>query len=172
VLDLAEALHEETLALAAGGAPVIQVNEPAILRHKEDAPLLQEAVATILEGVDVETALYTWFGDANDILPQLLELPVDVIGLDFVWGPRNWEVLKRTVFTKTLGFGIVEARNTKMESVEDIVEQIRRVGEFVPAERLCVNPSCGLEYLPREVAFEKLKRLVEGVRAAGVGAGV
>jgi methionine synthase II (cobalamin-independent) len=35
-----------------------------------------------------------------------------------------------------------------------------------------VNPSCGLEYLPREVAFEKLKRLVEGVRAAGVGAGV
>lgn len=172
VLDLAEALHQEALALAAAGAPVIQVNEPAILRHKEDAPLLQEAVATILEGVDMESALYTWFGDANGILPQLMELPVDVIGLDFVWGPGNWEALKRTVFTKTLGFGIVDARNTKMESAEEIVEQIRRVGEFVPAERLCVNPSCGLEYLPREVAFEKLKRLVEGVRAAEVGAGV
>ena len=172
VLDLAGALHQEALALAAAGAPVIQVNEPAILRHKEDAPLLQEAVAAILEGVDTETALYTWFGDANGILPQLMELPVDVIGLDFVWGPGNWEALKRTVFTKTLGFGIVDARNTKMESAEDIVEQIRRVGKFVPAERLYVNPSCGLEYLPREAAFEKLKRLVEGVRAAEVGAGV
>jgi len=76
------------------------------------------------------------------------------------------------VLTKGLGLGIVDARNTKRESVEDIVEQIRRVGEFVPTEKLYVNPSCGLEYLPREVAFEKLKRLVEGVRAAGVGAGV
>jgi len=179
VLDLAEALHQEALALAAAGAPVIQVNEPAILRRKEDAPLLQEALARVLDGlpasgrgVQAETALYTWFGDANGILPQLMELPVDVIGLDFVWGPGNWEALERTVFTKRLGFGIVDARNTKMESVDDIVEQTRRIAEFVPAERLYVNPSCGLEYLPREVAFEKLKRLVEGVRAAGVGAGV
>jgi 5-methyltetrahydropteroyltriglutamate--homocysteine methyltransferase len=179
VLDLAEALHQEALALAAAGARVIQVNEPAILRHKEDAPLLQEALARMLDslpasgrGVQAETALYTWFGDANGILPQLMELPVDVIGLDFVWGPGNWEALKRTVFTKRLGFGIVDARNTKMESLEDIVERIRRVGEFVPADRLYVNPSCGLEYLPREVAFEKLKRLVEGVQAAELGVGV
>jgi len=179
VLDLAEALHQEALALAAAGAPVIQANEPAILRYKEDAPLLQEALARMLDGlpasgrgVQAQTALYTWFGDADGILPQLLELPVDVIGLDFVWGPGNWEALRRTVFTKGLGFGIIDARNTKMESVEEIAEQIRRVGEFVPAEKLYVNPSCGLEYLPREVAFEKLRRLVEGVRAAEVGAGV
>jgi 5-methyltetrahydropteroyltriglutamate--homocysteine methyltransferase len=172
VLDLAEALHEEAVALAAAGAPIIQVNEPAILRHKEDAALLQEALARVLEGVDTETALYTWFGDADGILPRFMEIPVDVIGLDFVWGPGNREALKRTVFTKTLAFGIVDARNTKMESVEEITEQIRRVREFVPGERLYVNSSCGLEYLPREVAFEKLKRLVEGVQAAEVGAGV
>ena len=172
VLDLAEALHQEALALAAAGAPIIQVNEPAILRHKEDAPLLQEALVRMLDAVGTETALYTWFGEADGILPQLMELPVDVIGLDFVWGPGNWEALKRTVFTKGLGFGIVDARNTKMESVDEIAERIRRVGEFVAAERLYVNPSCGLEYLPREVAFEKLKRLVEGVRAAEAGVGV
>ena len=182
VLDLAQALHQEALALAAAGVPVIQVNEPAILRHKEDVPLFMEAVAGMLDGlpasgrgVQTETSLYTWFGDADGILPQLLELPVDLIGLDFVSGPGNWEALKRTVSlwrTKGLGFGIVDARNTKMESAQEIAEQVRRAGEFVPADRLHVNPSCGLEYLPREVAFEKLKRLVEGVRAAAVGAGV
>ena len=166
VLDLAEALHQEAQALAAAGAPVIQVNEPAIVRHKEDAPLLQEAVSKMLDGVDAETALYTWFGDADGILPRLMELPVDVIGLDFVWGPGNWEALKRTVSTKGLGFGVVDGRNTRMESVEEIAEQIRQVSELVPADRLYVNPSCGLEYLPREVAFEKLKRMVEGVRRA------
>ena len=171
-LDIADALNQEAKALAAAGAPIIQVNEPAILRHKEDAPLLQEAISRVLHEVDAETALYTWFGDADGILPQLLELPVDVIGLDFVWGPGNWEALKRTAFTKGLGFGIVDARNTKMESVQEIVERIERISELVPPDRLYVNPSCGLEYLPREVAFEKLKRLAEGVRAAGVGAGV
>ncbi len=173
VLDLAQALHQEALALVAAGAPAIQVNEPAILQHKEDVPLLVEAVAVMLDslpasgrGVQTETSVYTWFGDADGILPQLMELPVDFIGLDFVTGPGNWEALARTVFTKGLGFGIVDARNTKMESADEIAGQIRRIGEFVPADRLHVNPSCGLEYLPREVAFDKLKRLAEGVRRA------
>ena len=164
VLELAQALHQEAQALAAAGAPVIQVNEPAILRHKEDAPLLQEAITRMLDGIGAETALYTWFGDADGILPQLLELPVDVIGLDFVWGPANWEALRATPFTKRLGFGIVDARNTKMESEEEIAQRIKEVSELVPPDRLDVNPSCGLEYLPREVAFEKLKRMVGGVR--------
>ncbi len=166
VLDLAEALHQEAKALAAAGAPIIQVNEPAILRHKEDATLLQEAITKMLDGIGTETALYTWFGGADGILPQLLELPVDVIGLDFVWGPANWGALKGTPFTKRLGFGIIDARNTKMESVEEIAKRIREVSELVPPDRLDLNPCCGLEYLPREVAFEKLMRMVEGVRRA------
>src|SRR3989304_73063 len=43
VLDLAQALHQEALALAAAGAPFIQVNEPAIVPNKDDAPLLPQA---------------------------------------------------------------------------------------------------------------------------------
>ena len=166
VLDLAEALNQEAKALAAAGAPLIQVNEPAIVKHKDDAPLLLEAIAKTLDGVGTETALYTWFGDAAGILPSLMDLPVDVIGLDFIWGPGNWDALARGSFTKRLGFGIVDARNTRLESAEEIAEQVRRVSELVPPDRLDVNPSCGLEYLPREVAFEKLKRMVEGVRRA------
>lgn len=165
-LALAGALGNEVRALAEAGAPVIQVSEPAIVRHKEDVGLLAEAMGWLLEGVQTETALCTWFGDVEGVLPQLLELPVDTIGLDFVWGPGNWEALKRVRFEKRLGFGIIDARNTKMESPEQIEEAIRRLSQFVPPERLFVNPSCGLEYLPREVAFEKLKRMVEGVRRA------
>src|SRR3990170_2234283 len=164
--ELAQALHQEALALAAAGAPFIQVNEPAIVHSKDDAPLLHEAITRMLDGVKAETALHTWFADAAGILPLLNDLRVDVIGLDFVWGPGNWDALKAGPFTKSLGFGIVDARNTRMETVDEIAEQIRRVGQLVPTERLYINPSCGLEYLPREVAFEKLKRMVEGVRRA------
>ncbi len=166
VLALAAELRQEIQALAQAGAPLIQVNEPAIVKNKGDAALFCEALRRLLEGVGAETAVYTWFGDADGILPQLLELPIDALGLDFVSGPVNWQALKRAPFEKKLGFGIVDGRNTRLEPPEQIAEAVRRVSELVPADRLHVNPSCGLEYLPREVAFEKLKRLAEGVRLA------
>jgi len=67
---------------------------------------------------------------------------------------------------KDLGLGIVDARNTEMESVDEIVEQIRRVMSDVPPERIQVGPSAGLEFLPRSNAYSKLARMVEGVQKA------
>ena len=165
-LALAQELRQEVQALADAGAPCIQVNEPAIVLDKEEIAAFVQALTLLLEDVRTETAVYTWFGDATGILPALLETPADTIGLDFVWGRDNWEALKGVRFEKKLGFGIVDARNTRLESPEQISEAIVRVSEFVPPERLYVNPSCGLEYLPREVAFEKLKRMVDGARLA------
>jgi 5-methyltetrahydropteroyltriglutamate--homocysteine methyltransferase len=99
------------------------------------------------------------------------ELPCDVIGLDFEAGPGNWEALKSVTFEKKLGAGIVDARNTRLESAAEVAEAVKRLSDAVATERLYVNPSCGLEYLPREVAFEKLKVMVEGARQAeGVAA--
>jgi len=166
VMALAEALGQEALALQAAGAPIIQVNEPAILKHKEDFPLLKRALERMLAGVEVERALYTWFGDIDGLYPQILELPVETIGLDFVLGPGNWEVIKRAPFTKKLGLGIVDARNTRLETVDFIVEKAREASKVVPPERLYLHPSCGLEYLPREEAQAKLRRLAEGAKKA------
>ena len=166
VLDLADALRNEVEALAAAGAPIIQVSEPAIVKEKGDAPLVAEALARLFDGVEAETAVYTWFGDLDGALPALLDTPVDTIGLDFRMGPANWDAIKAAKFDKTLGFGIVDARNTKMESPQEIADAVKRVGEHVPLDRLYLNPSAGLEYLPREVAFDKLKNMVEGARLA------
>jgi len=165
-MALAEELRNEVQALAQAGAPIIQVNDPVIVFHKEDIDLFCRALTRMVDGVQAETALYTWFGSADGILPALLGLPVDTLGLDFVSGRDNWEALKSVRFGKKLGAGIVDGRNTRIESLEQIEESIRRLSEFVSADRIYVNPSCGLEYLPREIAFEKLKRMVEGARRA------
>lgn len=171
VMAIAEALRQEAEALAAAGARHIQVNDPVIVFHKEDAELFCRAVARVLDGVKAETAVATWFGSVSGILPQLLELPVNAIGLDFVSGRDNWDALKAVRFDKKLGAGIVDGRNTRLETLEEIAEAVKRLGDHVPADSLYVSPSCGLEYVPREVAFEKLKRMVEGARrAAGVPA--
>jgi 5-methyltetrahydropteroyltriglutamate--homocysteine methyltransferase len=166
VMAYAEALNQEALALQEAGAAFIQLNEPAIVKHKTDLPLFLRAIERTLEGVTAERALYVYFGDVDGLYPQVLNLPIDVLGLDFVAGARNPEVLKTAPFTKTLGLGLIDARNTKMESVEQVVEGLRRVQEIVSLDRVRLSPSCGLEFLPREVAQAKLARMVEGARRA------
>ena len=165
-MALAEELRNEVQALAQAGASMIQVNDPVIVFNKGDIDLFCRALTRMLDGVQAETALYTWFGSADGILPALLDLPVDTIGLDFVSGRDNWEAVKSVSFSKRLGAGIVDGRNTRIESLEQIEESIRRLSEVVPPDKIYVNPSCGLEYLPREVAFEKLKIMVQGARLA------
>lgn len=166
VLALARALNAELRALDAAGAEMIQVDEPAVCRSRQDYPTFAEAMAVLTAGVKAKTVLATYFGDVGGVYPQILELPVDVIGLDFVAGYRNWEVVRTAPFTKDLQCGLLDARNTRVETTDELVAAIRRIVEVVPPERLMVSPSAGLEFLPHGVARRKLRALVEGTRAA------
>ncbi len=165
-LAFAEALNHEAKALQDAGASLIQINEPAILQFKDDYTAFAAACSRVTEGLTCEKALYLYFGDAEGIYPQILDLPFDLIGLDFVMGPQNEALLKRSPFTRKLGLGIIDARNTRLESPEDIAGKIRSLGDGVDPNRIHVSPSAGLEFLPREVAQEKLRRLASGVRQA------
>ena len=165
-LAFAEQLRIEVDSLVLAGCGHIQVNDPMIVRNKGDVRIFADAVTRLLGGVEAETGVYTWFGDAGGILPELLALPVDVIGLDFVAGRGNWDALRGVKFDKKLGFGAIDGRNSRLETPEQVAEAVKRVSEFVPPERLYVNPSCGLEYVPRETASEKLKVLAEGAKRA------
>jgi len=112
----------------------------------------------------VEKALYMYFGDVGGIYPAVLDLPFGIIGLDFVMGPKNFDLLREARFTKKLGLGLVDARNTKMETVEALVGKVRLVSDSVALDNVHLSPNCGLEFLPREVAQAKLSRMVEAAR--------
>jgi len=163
---LAEALNQEAQALQRAGAAHIQFNEPAILQHKDDFPAFTAVCRRLVEGLTVETSVYLYFGDVDGIYPQVLDLPVGLIGLDFCTGAANEQVLHRSPFTKKLGLGIVDARNSKMEPAEQIAERIRALSGNLPHDHIHVSPSAGLEFLPREVAQEKLRRMAQAVRQA------
>jgi 5-methyltetrahydropteroyltriglutamate--homocysteine methyltransferase len=166
-LAYAGALRQEVDALVAAGCKHIQVNDPVIVFNKEDYAFFHAAIVKLLDGVSgAETGVYTWFSDCAGILPQMQDLPADVIGLDFAAGPANWDALEAVSFTKRLGLGVVDGRNTRLETAADVAEAIKRASALVPPERLYVNPSCGLEYVPRETASEKLKVLAQGARQA------
>lgn len=168
VLATSRALNQELRALDAESPPLVQVDEPAILQHKEDLPLFREAMLALLEGVRSPVALYTYFGDAAGLLGTFCELPVQVVGLDFVAGPRNWDVLEAEGFPtdRRLGFGALDARNTRLETVEEVLRALERLSRAVPLDRVDLGPSAGLEFLPRRAAKAKLARLAEVKRAA------
>ncbi len=170
VMALATALNRELRALVEAGAPLVQVDEPGLLLRRDAFPLVRRAMGVLWDGVAARRALYTYFGHIDGLYPQVLDLPIDILGLDFVAGPRNWEVLRRSPFTKALGLGVLDARNTRMETPEGVAAACRRAAEIVPAESLYVGPSAGLEFLPRRVARRKLEVLVAGVRRAREGA--
>ncbi len=166
VMDLAAALNQEALSLEEADPPWIQFDEPAILRHKEDFPLFAEAMEALTSGLKPKTSLYTWFGDIEGIYPQLFSLPFDLFGLDLVRGRKSLELIEEVPEGKGLGLGIVDARNTKLEEERDLVDLIKRMARLVPPEGLHINPSCGLEYLPREIAYQKLVLVAKATRRA------
>ena len=63
---------------------------------------------------------------------------------------------------KTVMLGVIDLSTDAVETPEEVAARIRRALEHVPAERLLAAPDCGMKYLTREVAFAKLKSLVEG----------
>jgi 5-methyltetrahydropteroyltriglutamate--homocysteine methyltransferase len=170
VMALARALNQELRALAQAGAPIIQVDEPGVLARRDQWPLFKRASETLWDGVQARRALYVYFGHVDGLYPALLDLPVDILGLDFVAGQqRNWEILRRAPFTKELGLGVLDARNTRMETPDEVAAACRRGAEIVSASALHVSPSAGLEFLPRRVARKKLETLAAGVRRAREG---
>jgi 5-methyltetrahydropteroyltriglutamate--homocysteine methyltransferase len=163
-LAFAKALRAEVDALVAAGCKHIQANDPVIAMNKGDYDIFAKAIGVLFDGVSgAETGVYTWFGDCSGILSKMQDLPVDVIGLDFR-ARKNWDALEATNFTKKLGAGVIDGRNTRLETASEVADALKRVTARVPAERVYVNPSCGLEYVPRETAFAKLKVLAEGAK--------
>ena len=163
-LRLAELLHEEAAALAAAGAPFIQFDEPAIGFGKTDLTLAIDALTVAARGLKAQTGVTLYFGSLDGALPRLQRAPIDTIGVDVVSDPANLAAVLRTPLKKALTLGCVDARNTKLESVQDLHAIFTKVKRRMPLDRISVSPSCGLEFLPHPQAVAKVRRLVEAVR--------
>ncbi len=161
VEDYTQALAEEVGALAVAGATLIQVDEPSLLKHPEDLPLAELCMARLAARKGAaQLALAVYFADPAPACEKLQKLPVDVLALDFTYGPKLVDIVASSGSSKVLALGLVNARNTKMEDPSAVARQIERMGKKLAASRAYLSPSCGLEYLPRDRAQMKLKTLL------------
>ncbi|MGH2749985.1 MAG: hypothetical protein ACRDK3_03805 [Actinomycetota bacterium] len=168
VLAIARVMAQEAFELEAAGARYLQIDEPALLGAPEDLALARRALATITEELnadETEITLATYFGDAKRLGDEIYELPADVFGFDLVAGEDNRAIIDRLPENKKVQAGLVDARNTKLEVLDDLTGQIAALAERFGPERVLVGPSSGLEFLPREKARAKLGRLAEAARS-------
>ena len=65
---------------------------------------------------------------------------------------------------KTIILGTLDLSDMTIESPEMVAARIRRTLPYVTPERIVVTPDCGLKYLPRDVAYGKMRAMVEGAK--------
>ena len=85
-----------------------------------------------------------------------------------VRGGDDLQLFKEFKVPFTLAMGVVDVK-THVESAGLIADRVRRALNVIPAEKLMINPDCGLVHLPREVAFNKLSAMADGARMVREG---
>ena len=164
-LAVADAIAAEIRGLGKAGATLIDVEEPALVAHPEHFALARAAIER-LAAAGVPLALQTYFFPADPLLDALAAFPVAQIGIDL--RSRETHVLEKlNTVRQTVVLGVVDARNTRVETERELVGFIEAALKKIPADYLWLAPTTGLEYLPHDVAVQKLKVLVAAVHATG-----
>jgi len=158
---MCDVIAREVDALIQAGASVVQIDEPAILQNPDDIEMLQQMISEIAKKKgEAKLALYTYFGDVSPIYEKLQQFPLDILGLDFSYSPKLPEVISSLGTAKTLGLGLIDGRNTKLEMESDLFKLLDVLLSAPGVDDCYLNPSCGLEYLPKTKAAAKLENMV------------
>jgi len=160
-LDTAAALLDIARALEQNGVEWVQIDEP-FLSVGAPMGIARKAVESIATNLKVPVSLHVC-GRVSQIFKELLQWEgIKMLSHAFM-GDDNMEILsfkELRASGKILGFGCIDTKSSKIEEVEDIENLIKLALANIPKDRIAVHPDCGLRLLPREVAFEKMKRLV------------
>ena len=173
VLDLAQAIHDEAMDLAAAGARFIQIDEPAASARLDELPLVAEAMGIVTDGLPAYALTHICYGDFMRAYPSMLDIPVDQVDLELT--NSDFELLERfrdAPFTKDIGLGVVDVHSHRIEAVDEVVRGIKLALEVLPPERIYVDPDCGLKTRTVEEAQAKMRAVVEGVKRVRAELGI
>ncbi len=170
-MDYAAAVNAEIKDLFAAGADVVQLDEPWMQQHPDDARRYGLRVLDrALQGVTGTVAVHLCFGYAAlvrdkpsgySFLPELEGSKAQQISIEAIQPGLDLDVL-RALPSKTIILGVIDLDNMDVETPQIVAQRIRRALRRVPPERLAIAPDCGMKYLPRPVAFAKMRAMVEG----------
>jgi 5-methyltetrahydropteroyltriglutamate--homocysteine methyltransferase len=171
-MAFAEAVNAEALDLQSAGADVIQLDEPWVRQNPELAKRhAVKAINRALRGITVPTVVHVCFGYAAVVpgstkpagysfLAELADTTAEQISIEAAQPKLDLGVL-RDLSSKTIMLGVLDLGNPEVETAEIVADRIRHGLKYVAADRLVAAPDCGMKYMPRHIAFGKLKAMCD-----------
>jgi 5-methyltetrahydropteroyltriglutamate--homocysteine methyltransferase len=177
--QVARAIRAEVGDLQAAGVRIIQVDEPALrellpLRRSAQPEYLDWAVgayrtATAVARDDTQIHTHLCYSDADQILAAVDALDADVTTIESA--RSGGRILGRVAgFGRGLGPGVYDVHSPRVPTVEEVTASIRAVLEVLPADRVWVNPDCGLKtrgYAEVQASLTNLVAAARRLRQAG-----
>jgi 5-methyltetrahydropteroyltriglutamate--homocysteine methyltransferase len=170
-MDYAAAVNGEIKDLFKAGADIVQVDEPWMQQHPDKAR--QYGVKVLdraLDGVTGTVAVHLCFGYAAVVhekptgysfLAELDASKAKQISIEAAQPKLDLNILKNLP-SKQIILGVIDLGDLTVETPEIVAGRIRKALPHVAAERITIAPDCGMKYLPRPVAFAKMKAMVDG----------
>jgi 5-methyltetrahydropteroyltriglutamate--homocysteine methyltransferase len=172
-MDYAAAVNEEIRDLLAAGADIVQIDEPYMQARPEKARQYGlKALNRALDGVTGTTAVHICFGYAAIIharpsgysfLPELAGCGCKQVSIETAQSNLDCAVLTKLA-GKRIMVGCINLDDMTVETPATVVARIKRALPYVPKEDVILAPDCGMKYLPRDVAFGKMKAMVEAAK--------
>ncbi|TDV16692.1 5-methyltetrahydropteroyltriglutamate--homocysteine S-methyltransferase [Paraburkholderia caballeronis] len=154
--QLALAIRDEVLDLEKAGVRVIQIDEAALreglpLRRAQWGEYLQWAVESFrltANGVRDETQIHTHmcYSEFNDIIASIADMDADVITIETSRSDMELlDAFDHFSYPNEIGPGVYDIHSPNIPTEAHIVQLMRKAAERIPAQRLWVNPDCGLK---------------------------
>ncbi|OBG69969.1 5-methyltetrahydropteroyltriglutamate--homocysteine S-methyltransferase [Mycobacterium sp. E3298] len=179
--QVALAIRDETVDLQSAGIAVIQVDEPALrellpLRRADQEDYLRWAVGSFrlaTSGVADTTQIHTHlcYSEFGEVIGAIADLDADVTSIEAA--RSHMEVLddlNAVGFSNSVGPGVYDIHSPRVPSTAEMAESLRAALRAVPAQRLWVNPDCGLKTRNSDEVTASLKNMVAAAREVRAGA--
>ena len=173
--QVALAIRDETVDLQSAGIAVIQVDEPALrellpLRDSEKQTYLDWAVGAFrlaTSGVADSTQIHTHlcYSEFGEVIGAIADLDADVTSIEAARSRMEvLDDLNSIGFSNSVGPGVYDIHSPRVPSTDEIAQSLRRALKAIPAERLWVNPDCGLKTRNTDEVQASLANLVAATK--------
>lgn len=173
--QIALAIRDEVADLEKAGIGIIQIDEPGL---REGLPLRRRNWREYLDwacrafriassGVEDDTQIHTHmcYAEFNDIMSDIASLDADVITLEASRGDMTLlKGFKDFSYPNEIGPGVYDIHSPRVPSFAEMVGLLKQAARVIPADRLWVNPDCGLKTRQWKETYEALDNMVKSAR--------
>ncbi|WP_295156684.1 5-methyltetrahydropteroyltriglutamate--homocysteine S-methyltransferase [uncultured Brachyspira sp.] len=129
---------------------IIEFNEPIFVKGENNLffKYIKEVYNEISQK-NLKAIVTTYFEHSNEASNILLKTGIFALGLDFVYGSKNLEIIEKISKSgKTLYAGIIDGRNIWISNLQNKLEMLNKISQYIPKNKIVISSSCSLLHVP------------------------